>query len=234
MTTSQNMPASLPEGVLDSLTPEAAQEVRDAAAGSVAPRRTYRERREARAARRREWAEGREAKAAEAFAAGDLREERSGIPFGQPILVGHHSQRRHERAIERAESAMRRGFEHEAMADRHERSAATIEHQLATSIYDDDPDAIERLEAKLAGLEGERDRVKAYNASCRRAAKTGGVGDLELLDEKQRADLVGTMRACPYMIGLGGKAPAYLLSNLGGNITRTRKRLEELQRRAAS
>lgn len=195
---------------------------------------TYRERREARAARRREWAEGREAKAAEAFEASDLSEGRSGIPFGQPILAGHHSQRRHERALGRAQAAATRGLEHADMAERHTQAAVTIEHQLATSIYDDDPDAIERLEAKLAGLEGERDRVKAYNASCRRAAKTGGVGDLELLDEKQRADLVGTMRACPYMIGPGGKAPAYLLSNLGGNITRTRKRLEKLQRRAAS
>ena len=28
-----------------------------------------------------------------------------GIPFGQPILVGHHSERRHRRAVERAQRA---------------------------------------------------------------------------------------------------------------------------------
>ena len=45
------------------------------------------------------------------FRKADLREEVSGIPFGQPILVGHHSEGRHRRTIERAHNAMRRGIE---------------------------------------------------------------------------------------------------------------------------
>lgn len=56
---------------------------------------TYRDRREAKADRLREWAEKREAKAAAAFdSAATLSDA---IPFGQPILVGHHSEKRARR-----------------------------------------------------------------------------------------------------------------------------------------
>lgn len=44
---------------------------------------------------------------AESYAArADLSEDATGIPFGQPILVGHHSERRHRKVIERANRAM--------------------------------------------------------------------------------------------------------------------------------
>jgi hypothetical protein len=110
--------------------------------------------------------------------------------------------------------------------------AEGIRAQLDTSIYSDDPDAIEALTAKIATLEAERDRIKAYNASCRKAAKDGGTGDPGLLDEQQRRELAATAKACPYMIGAGGQMPKYQLTNLGGNISRLRKRLEGLKREA--
>ena len=46
-----------------------------------------------------------------------------------------------------------------------------IEGQLATSIYDDDPDAIEQLRARITRLEAERDEAKAKNAAYRREHK---------------------------------------------------------------
>ena len=33
------------------------------------------------------------------------------VPFGQPILVGHHSERRHRRLLERVHAKTRKGFE---------------------------------------------------------------------------------------------------------------------------
>ena len=33
------------------------------------------------------------------------------IPFGQPVLVGHHSEGRHRRSLERADQNMRKSFE---------------------------------------------------------------------------------------------------------------------------
>ena len=41
----------------------------------------------------------------------------TGIPFGQPILVGHHSERAHRKVLERADNAMRKGIEESKKAD---------------------------------------------------------------------------------------------------------------------
>lgn len=49
------------------------------------------------------------------------------IPPGQPILVGHHSERRHRRALERAHSLMERGSEHAEIAADAERRAEIAE-----------------------------------------------------------------------------------------------------------
>jgi hypothetical protein len=80
----------------------------------------------------------------------DSREATAGIPFGQPILAGHHSQRRHERALERADTKMRKAAEHSDMAARHAQAAKTIRAQLDASVYDDDADAIDCLRARIA------------------------------------------------------------------------------------
>lgn len=188
---------------------------------------TYRERREARAERLREWADKRREKTRRAQAASD--DAVAGIPFGQPVLRGHHSQKRHERALERSQNAMRAAVEHGRMAEEMTDRATTIEAQAQHAIYSDDPDAVERLKEKIGGLEAQRNRIKAYNASCRKAAKTAGQGDTSLLDEQQRQSLATTARVCPYQIGVGGSFPTYELRNLGGNINRLRKRLAELQ-----
>jgi len=56
-------------------------------------------------------AERAEAQSEAAYKRADMREEVSGIPFGQPILVGHHSEGRHRAAIRRADNAMRASIE---------------------------------------------------------------------------------------------------------------------------
>jgi hypothetical protein len=184
---------------------------------------TRRERLEARAERRRQWADGREAKSGAAFER--ARAIADGIPMGQPILVGHHSERRHRRDVGRIESGMAAGLEHGRAAEEHASRADGIEAQLSRSIYSDDADAVERLEEKIAELEGERDRIKAYNMSCRRGAR-----DVSLLDEEQQEELASVARACPYQIRDNGAAPAYWSSNLSGNIRRNRERLEQIKR----
>lgn len=190
-----------------------------------------RARRERRAARRREWAEGREEKAERALQTS--QDATAGIPFGQPILAGHHSQRRHERAIERGQKATRRFLEHADMAKKHEHAADAIEAELRASIYSDDDDAIERLEERIAGLEAERERWKAYNAACRKA-KRRTTEALAHLDEGQRRSIETTARVQAYALGKHGEAPRYVLANLGANINRQRKRLQQLRSRLAA
>jgi hypothetical protein len=159
---------------------------------------TYRERREARAERLREWAAKRETKAETAFNTAESMA--AVIPFGQPILAGHHSERRDRRYRDRIGRNMDRGLDHSRKAADMEARADSIEAAAGRAIYSDDPDAVERLAERIAGLEAQREQVKARNREARK-----------------RGD---------------DPTPRYVLANLGGNITRQRKRLAELKREA--
>ncbi|MEO7555484.1 MAG: DUF3560 domain-containing protein [Acidimicrobiales bacterium] len=181
---------------------------------------TYRDRREAKAERLRGWADSREAKAGAAFAKSDAIAGM--IPFGQPILVGHHSERRHRADIARMGAGMDAGIAHARKADDMRRRADGIDAAAAHAIYSDDPDAVERLAEKLARLEAERDRFKRYNATARK-----GAPDPSILDDKQRRDLAAVERYSPHRT-VAGAIPAYMLSNLSGTIKRTRDRLAKL------
>jgi hypothetical protein len=145
------------------------------------------------------------------------------IPLGQPMLSDHYSYGRDRRYRARIAGAMDRGVEHARTADRMNATAANIEQAAARAIYSDDPDAIDQLRDRLATLEAERARVKAYNATCRK-----GAPDATLLDEAQREALAGVLRVAAWQCK-GGAFPAYHLSNLSGNIKRQRDRLSVLE-----
>ena len=184
---------------------------------------TYRERREARADRLEGWADKREQRGEATVAR--AREMGAGIPFGQPVLLGHYSAGRDMRYRERIGSTYDRGFEDLRKADEMGRKAESIRAAAARSVYSDDADAIERLTERIAGLEAERERVKAYNASARK-----GAPDVSLLDDRQREALESCRRHQPgYLERRKGQMPSYVLSNLSGNITKQRQRLEQLQ-----
>ena len=202
---------------------------------------TYRERRENRAARRREWAEKRAAKSEGAFKSASALADN--IPLGQPILVGHHSEKRARRDQDRIHNGMRKGIEHNDMAKKHAGAAVEIERQLDNSIYNDDHDRDEKLREKLAGLERQRDRMKAINSWFRRNAKNFGITTLKVYDlptESQIADLYEAAKRILELTDSEVKDllsslqhsqcigyPSYALTNLSGNISRTRKRLKE-------
>ena len=189
---------------------------------------TYRERREAKAERYREWAAKRVERDSSPSAA---EEAASQIPFGQPILVGHHSEKRHRNALDRADRATGRRIESLAKAERMEEKADNIEAAAEHAIYSDDPDAVERLRERIAELEAERERIKRYNASCRKAAKAGEkIGDLSILTEKEQKEILSIAKVCSYQLRPGCAAPAYWTSNLSGNISRQKKRLAALEK----
>jgi len=76
---------------------------------------------EAKADRRQGWADGRREKAE---AAADRSSNAvAGIPFGQPIIDGHHSAKRHRAALKRSRSAADRMLEHSKIADHHQGKA---------------------------------------------------------------------------------------------------------------
>lgn len=176
----------------------------------------YRARREARADRLMDWAEKRQV-----AAAATLERDRH-------LTEDHAFNTQPGHIPERARVIAREDRAHESLekAGRMEQRASGIKAQLDTAIYSDDPDAIEQLEKRIAGLEAERARIKAFNASCR-----AGTIDLNVLHAAQKRDYLSTKKACPYMIGSKGEMAAYVLTNLGGNINRQKKRLESLKRR---
>ena len=100
-----------------------------------------RERLEARAARAR-------AESSAAFEG--VRKIADGIPLGQPILVGHHSEARARRDVERIDRGMRRGVEGAKEAEALARAADAVG---TGGISSDDPDAVAKLREELVALE---------------------------------------------------------------------------------
>ena len=195
---------------------------------------SYRERRAARADRLRGWSEGRTKKAETASkAAHDALDQ---IPLGQPILVGHHSEGRHRRVIDRAEGNLAKAHESWQMASQHASKAAEIDRQAGNAIYSDDPDAIEALQERIAGLEAERERCKYINKVIRKGPGWEARIDPPLTDKEKR-DLESIAKYSPAYaaehLGSGVRKPfkgypGYHTSNLSGNIKRNRDRLARL------
>jgi len=162
---------------------------------------TYRERREARAERLRDWADKRTASATAALnSQPELRHDWAFIT--QPGRIPERD--RMNRSDERAFRSMDK-------ADSMRSRAASIEAAADHAIYSDDPDAIERLRARIAELEARREAQKAANAEYRKA---------------HRAELAAMT---PYGRSQSVPWPTYSLTNLGGNISRLRARLHELE-----
>jgi hypothetical protein len=88
---------------------------------------------------------------------------------GQPILVGHHSEKRHRRDLERSDNIMRKAVEDGKEAERLKQRADASESSGAIS--SDDPEALPKLREKLAEMEALREHYKATNKAVR---KTGG------------------------------------------------------------
>ena len=80
------------------------------------------------------------------------------IPFGQPILVGHHSERGHRKALSTIDSNMRKSIEADKTATYYANKA---ENYGNNGISSEDPDALAKLEIKLANALAEHEGIKA-------------------------------------------------------------------------
>ena len=69
---------------------------------------------------------------------------------GQPILIGHHSEKRHRREIERMHNRIHKSIEHNKTAEYYDNKIKNIENPR--SISSDDPEAVKRLKEKLDGV----------------------------------------------------------------------------------
>jgi hypothetical protein len=199
----------------------------------------YEQKQEARRARLEAASDRAAAKAAALFKRADLSEEVSGIPFGQPILVGHHSEGRHRAAIKRADQAMRGSIE----ADRRARDLAAKAAAVGSAgISSDDPDAVAKLAAKIEQAEASQVFMREANKVVRAFYKAG-VRDAASGEAWSR--YLEKLRALPHCPALSDAGAAALLqrdcvgrigfadfqlSNNNANIGRMKQRLAVLQR----
>lgn len=192
---------------------------------------TFRERRMERAERLRDWAAKRATRSNGQFRR--AHELIAGIPVGQPILVGHHSERRHRRTLERSDNAMRAGWTDANKAGEMASRAANIEDAADRAIYMDDPDAIERLTEKIAKLEGQREARKRANVIVRSKKLDAAAKTAQLAELLQCAPATAAKLLEPDYCGRYG-FPSYALANLSGTIAKERARLAQLQRAKTS
>ena len=157
-----------------------------------------------------------------------------GIPLGQPILVGHHSEKRHRRDIARIDNNLRKASEEAKKAEYYRRKAENVGEQ---GISSEDPDALQKLEEKKRGLETRREGIKAVNAAWRRAKKpnwddaAAWVEIAEGLSDEIKPLVVEGLETCQvWRIPGQPPFPSYSLSNLSANIRTVSKRIEELAR----
>lgn len=183
---------------------------------------TRRERLERKLERRAEWAAKAETRSAQRFNA--AHKIADGIPFGQPILVGHHSEAHARRDQDRIYTNMSKACELADLAKHHESKAAGLSDQLERAIFSDDSDATEALRARIAENEAKRDQMKKIN-SLYRKADVAGLLALGIDIERLKAKLA---EAGSYW----GSAPhlPYELTNLGARIRDDKKRLEQIER----
>ena len=97
-------------------------------------------------------------------------------------------------------------------------------------ISSDDPQAVEKLEAKLAALEKHQEMMKAANAAIR--MKDPAKGDAKLAELGYTPEDIAKLRAPDFCGRIG--YPAYALQNNNANIRRIRGRIAELKKRTES
>jgi hypothetical protein len=152
----------------------------------------------------------------------------SAIPFGQPILVGHHSEGRDRRYRERIEKTYRRGFELQTEAQRLEDAAEAARKN--DSISSDDPLAVLKLEIKIAHAEKRQAQMKQANAVIRKCQDPTEA--IPALIEMGYLESTAHKLIQPDFAGRIGFAD-YLLRNNNANIRRMKERLADLVARRA-
>lgn len=116
------------------------------------------------------------------------------MPFGQPILVGHYSEKKHRNLLKKIDNKMRKLI-------KLDETVAYYNHKLdntSNNISSDNPNAIEKLKEKLSLQQEQHEKlkcsqVKSYvlsNSSQRIRATKKRIEELEKSITKTRQDII--------------------------------------------
>lgn len=155
-----------------------------------------------------------------------------GIPPGQPILVGHHSEKHHRRDLARHDTNMRASFAAAKKAEELEAAANAAENNRAIS--SDDPAALDKLRARLERRMAMQELMRKTNAAIR--MRDTDAGDEKLRELGFSDGRIAQLRRGDFLGRVG--YPDYELSNNNADIRRIKGRIELLEeaekRRAAA
>lgn len=189
---------------------------------------TTREKLEAKLEKREAWAVARRESAHAGFESAHKLVEN--IPLGQPILIGHHSEKAARNLYKRVEQKSLAACKSLNMAEHHESKAEGIQRALDKNIFSDDEDALDRLQERIAELEKKQAAMVAVNKICRnkktdQAEKEKQIrGILPNVTDKELHEMFNPMYS---FYGLG--FPRFSLSNNNANINRLKKRMVDIQ-----
>lgn len=156
---------------------------------------------------------------------GSAQRDASIIPLGQPILVGHHSERRDRNFRERINRRFERGWEEQKKAEELARRAEAAARNTAVS--SDDPDAVAKLKEKLAKEEETQEKFKGLNKAVRSKDPRAALAALGLSE-----DTIARLLTPDFCGRIG--IPDYEIRNRSANIRRIKQRIEELERKTAT
>lgn len=150
----------------------------------------------------------------DAASAHDKANELARYSAGTPILVGHHSEQRHRRHLERIWNSDAKAHELSERAAHYEAKAEAVGKG---GISGGDPDALEKLQAELAEHTVKQERMKTINNLVKR-------GDQAAVDAFDLSDDERWKMKCG-----GGRFPAYTLTNNGAALRRIKARIADLE-----
>jgi hypothetical protein len=150
------------------------------------------------------------------------------IPFGQPILQGHHSEGRDRRYRDRITKTFRRAYEESKQAEHLDERAAAAEKN--TAISSGDPAAVIKLEQKIEQAQALQERMKAANRVIRKKALPDDAKIAALVEQGFTEVQARELMTPDFANRLG--FTSYQLQNNGANIRRMQKRLEDLRAKA--
>ena len=139
------------------------------------------------------------------------------IPFGQPILVGHHSEKRDRNYRAKFVKQFDKSLELGKKAEYFENKAASVG---TGGVASNDPEAVKKLKEKLQKLEASRDKMKVTNKALR------SNDDDALLKIGYSVEAIAKLKEpdCFNNIGFA----SYTLTNISAEIRRLKKRIESL------
>ena len=150
------------------------------------------------------------------------------IPFGQPILVGHYSEKRDRNFRARIENKFRKGYELHQKAEEYKSRAQSVQDN--TAIFSDDPEATDKLSEKIAKAEADQTLWKSINAAYKKFLKNPASLDMCELSEGMKKVIREFKPEWSHDLPI----PAYRFTNNNANIHRMKERAQVVARKQAA